>query len=384
VNAARERPWLQQYGHAPAAIEVPQATLLEQFLGHAVARPEDPCVVYLDTVVTYVTMIGLAERVAAHLDDLGVRAGERIAIQFDNSPAFVASLLGVWMRRATAVLLNPLYRRNELQHIIEDSRPKGILCSVETRDALHELGSVAAGPGFVSVVDDRALLDDPLAWSGAMLPVDDVGSSTTLVLDQSLPGEIILNADRWPVPGNAAADVAALIYTSGTTGPPKGAMLSHGNLAFTSAIHVPWLEMSASDRVLCVAPLAHVTGLVQGFGLSATGGVPILLTHRFDPAVIATVVRQQQATVTISSPAGLPSARSSSSASGTGSASTSTTSTVSQRPRRHATPCRSVPQPRLIGSWALCRSACRCRTLTRGFWVKTAAPWGRTRSVNSR
>jgi long-chain acyl-CoA synthetase len=63
--------------------------------------------------------------------------------------------------------------------------------------------------------------------------------------------------------------------------------------------------MSASDRVLCVAPLAHVTGLVQGFGLSATGGVPILLTHRFDPAVIATVVRQQQATVTISAPAAL-------------------------------------------------------------------------------
>ena len=54
-------------------------------------------------------------------------------------------------------------------------------------------------------------------------------------------------------------DLAAVIYTSGSTGEPKGVTLTHGNMSFVADSIVEYLEMQASDRVLCVLPLSSAT-----------------------------------------------------------------------------------------------------------------------------
>ena len=52
--------------------------------------------------------------------------------------------------------------------------------------------------------------------------------------------------------------IAMLIYTSGTTGPPKGAMLSHGNMIFQMVAALPVLEVDSEDEQLCFLPLCHI------------------------------------------------------------------------------------------------------------------------------
>lgn len=290
-----ERPWLQQYDHAPALVDVPATSLLERFLTDAANRPEDPCVVYLGTELTYASMLRLVEQVSARLHGEGLRPGNCVGIQLANSPAFIASLLAVWLQGGIAVLLNPLYRRKELEHILTDCRPRGVLCSGETLGSAQ--GAAETSGAFVLTVDDRTLRSNSSRWSG-VLPSDEGAGLHDLVLEasrESRSGDI--RASR-----EAVDDVAVIIYTSGTTGPPKGAMLTHRNIAFTSLVHVAWVRMERRDRVLCIAPLPHVTGLVQGFGLSLMGGVPLLLTHRFDPEVVAIMAREQRATVTIAAP----------------------------------------------------------------------------------
>ncbi|MEO0390095.1 MAG: long-chain fatty acid--CoA ligase [Pseudomonadota bacterium] len=53
-------------------------------------------------------------------------------------------------------------------------------------------------------------------------------------------------------------DIAMLVYTSGTTGPPKGAMISHGNMIYQMRGSLPTLEVNEKDEQLCFLPLCHV------------------------------------------------------------------------------------------------------------------------------
>jgi malonyl-CoA/methylmalonyl-CoA synthetase len=82
-----------------------------------------------------------------------------------------------------------------------------------------------------------------------------------------------LGVGAYHAPRLTTDDLALIVYTSGTTGNPKGAMLTHGNLAAgLSALEQAW-GLSAQDRLASALPLFHVHGLVAGlFGILAAGG----------------------------------------------------------------------------------------------------------------
>ena len=70
-----------------------------------------------------------------------------------------------------------------------------------------------------------------------------------------------------------AADLATLVYTSGTTGPPKGTMISHGNIMATLRSLTSIVELRPTDRFLSFLPLSHITERsVSHFGQVAGGG----------------------------------------------------------------------------------------------------------------
>jgi long-chain acyl-CoA synthetase len=95
------------------------------------------------------------------------------------------------------------------------------------------------------------------------------------------------------------SDVAVLTYTSGTTGPPKGAMNTHGNIAYGSRVYRDWLGVGPDDTILGIAPLYHVTGLTGHIGLALATGAPLVLAHRFDAVEAARLTEHHRATVTV-------------------------------------------------------------------------------------
>ena len=78
-------------------------------------------------------------------------------------------------------------------------------------------------------------------------------------------------------------DIAAIVYTSGTTGKPKGAALSHRNLASNAvALHATW-GFGAGDVLLHALPLFHTHGLFVACHCSLLNATPMLLLPKFDP-----------------------------------------------------------------------------------------------------
>ena len=102
-----------------------------------------------------------------------------------------------------------------------------------------------------------------------------------------------------PLAAPTADEVALLTYTSGTTGNPKGAMNTHGNLAFTAQVYRDWLGLQPGDSVLGLAPLFHITGLVGHIALAIAMPGTLVLSHRFAPDVMLDSIRESRPSFTI-------------------------------------------------------------------------------------
>ena len=95
--------------------------------------------------------------------------------------------------------------------------------------------------------------------------------------------------------------IAYLTYTSGTTGQPKGAMNTHGNIAFNARVYESVLRIGSDDVVLGVAPLFHVTGEVAHSAIAALAGIPVVLFYRFDPGEALRLIERWKVTMTVAS-----------------------------------------------------------------------------------
>jgi long-chain acyl-CoA synthetase len=76
-------------------------------------------------------------------------------------------------------------------------------------------------------------------------------------------------------------------------------MNTHANLVFNSQTYRDWIGLSPTDSVLGVAPLFHITGLVGHVGLALLLPCPLVLAHRFEPAVVLDAIREHRPTFTI-------------------------------------------------------------------------------------
>lgn len=79
-------------------------------------------------------------------------------------------------------------------------------------------------------------------------------------------------------------DVAVIMYTSGTTGRPKGAMLTHANIAWNNVNALHAIDLGADEVALVVASLFHIGGLNVTTLLVCQKGGHIVLHRSIDPA----------------------------------------------------------------------------------------------------
>jgi malonyl-CoA/methylmalonyl-CoA synthetase len=211
---------------------VPPATLTELF---AERRTADGSTVLLETPdgieLTYDEAERRTAQLAHALTDRGVRPGDRVAVQIEKSPLAILLYLASVRCGAVLVPMNPAYTDDEVDYLVRDAEPTL----------------------FVRGDDDGGLVE-----SAAQQP------------DQF--------DDVVPRPH----DGAAIVYTSGTTGRPKGALLSHRNLASNAAtLHRIW-GFRPDDVLLHALPVFHVHGLFVATNCVLANGTGMVYLPRFD------------------------------------------------------------------------------------------------------
>jgi long-chain acyl-CoA synthetase len=267
--------------------------LATEMFDAAVARlGERPFLYSFETPISAVECQRLVDGLAAGLRGLGVQRGDRIGLFLQNDPQFVIASLAVWRLGAITVPANPMLRSRELAHHLADAGATGLIV---LDDLLAGVAAAAIPETSVAFVIRTGAFDLCDERPSADVPPPDALSAPVYDL---LELARAASGDELPARPLTGADAAVLTYTSGTTGPPKGAINTHGNIAFASEVYRVALEVADSDVILGIAPLYHVTGLTAHIGLGLAAAVPTVLAHRFDAVETARLTELHGASVT--------------------------------------------------------------------------------------
>src|SRR5712691_440827 len=292
------RPWLEHYSSwVPADLARPTASMIDRFEASARRRPESAAICYFDRAISFAALDDYAMRFATLLAEWHIGPGDRVALYLQNVPQFVIALLGAWKRGAIVVPLNPMFRRQELAFHLHDSGADVLVCL----EALYESCAREVVPDspvkHVLTTNEIDLLPD-----GAAANISILAESRK----RRFPETKDLMDALAACPPDASArcavgpdEVCSLGYTSGTTGQPKGAMATHANVAYNAEVYRVWMNLGDDDRVLGVAPLFHITGMVAHIAVALLVGIPLILYYRFDPAQTIQMIDRWRPTMTV-------------------------------------------------------------------------------------
>ncbi len=240
------------------------ADRLEQMFDHQVeCQPDETAIVDFDgRTYSYSQWADLVTEAVVELIFHGVEAGDRVMLVAENCMAFTAFTIATWRLGAWVVPLNARMSKGEVSRIVEHCQPRVIVYTI------------AASQAAKSHCDMRG-----------------VELETTVALAGSFGGVSFGLRDIQASATETNTSIAALMYTTGTTGNPKGVMLSHANLLFSSLQSKNIRELVSSDRLLCVLPLTHIFGFCSAFLGALQAGSQIHLLNRFDPVDIFAKLR---------------------------------------------------------------------------------------------
>ncbi|MFD4324870.1 class I adenylate-forming enzyme family protein [Nocardioides sp. NPDC058538] len=258
-------------------------------------RPNGVALTYFDGRLTAAELEEESDALAVAFAGLGTGRGDRVGVYLQNIPQYAVVLLALWKLGATALVLNPMYRRQELRRLVDDAEATGFVCAGEdVAETLATLaGSSVSWTVSTSPADYQTRNDPRVLPSVERAPAAPDGDLVALVEEcRGLrPAAIDLTRD----------DIALLTYTSGTTGPPKGAMNTHGNLLAVTSTYARWTGIEPGDVVFGMAPLFHITGAVVNAAVALLSDATLALAGRFHPEVALETFAEQGVTSTIGS-----------------------------------------------------------------------------------
>ena len=215
----------------------------------AAKSPDKIAIIFAGKTWTYRDFDRQVQDYANTLDRLGIKKGDRVAVQLPKCVEFLFFHFAILSIGAISLPLNPDYRPQEIVYFLTDS---GSSLFVTTSEHLSKVRSAIQHLSELKILLKEELLPP---------------------ISEAVPLKYSTGDD----------DIAMICYTSGTTGRCKGAAISHRNLITNiRALHKAW-EWSDRDILLHVLPLFHVHGLnVAALGCLYAGATMIMF-EKFEP-----------------------------------------------------------------------------------------------------
>ena len=198
-------------------------------------------------------VVAAIDRAAGALTACGVRPGDRVSVRVEKCVEAVFLAHACFKTGAILHPMNTAYTPREVEALLADARPRLLVCDP---DEMETFGAAAARHGF--------------RMEGLR---GDQGSFTELArAARSAQAKVELPDDA----------PAALLYTSGTTGRPKGALITHGNLAASAEALVKVWQLGREDVLLHALPAYHAHGLLTAINVMLRSGGAICFLAGFE------------------------------------------------------------------------------------------------------
>lgn len=224
--------------------------------------------------------------------ELGVEAGQTVAIHSDNRREWLFCDIGIIAIRAITVGIYPTNPAAELLHILRDSAATVLIAEDQEQ------------------VDKALQIADELPGLRRIVYIDPRGLQGRYVDDRLMAWEDFLSLGRRHRTANAAAveelveaaegdDVATLVYTSGTTGPPKGAKLTISNIEYVMDVLAAGgfanPAPDSSDLLVSYLPLCHVAERLFTVWMQAAAGNQVCFAESVE--TVQQALREVQPTI---------------------------------------------------------------------------------------
>ncbi|MCV3211987.1 amino acid adenylation domain-containing protein [Plectonema radiosum NIES-515] len=262
LSASERHHLLVEWNQTSA--DYPQDKCIHQLFEEQVEHtPDNIAVVYEQQQLTYRELNTRANQLAHHLQKLGVAPDVLVGICVERSLEMVVGLLGILKAGGAYVPIDPMYPKEWIALLLEDSQPPVLLTQ-------------------------RRLLEILPKYQGQ-----------TICLDADY--EIIAqNSQVNPVSNVKIENLAYVIYTSGSTGKPKGVMLTHRAICN----HMLWMQtdfpLTETDKVLQKTPFSFDASAWE-FYLPLLAGAQLVMArpggHQDSDRLIQTIVEQKITTL---------------------------------------------------------------------------------------
>ena len=208
---------------------------------------------------TYRDLVDRSAAFAAFLRSTGCQPGDRVVVQVDKSADAIAFYMACLQTGCIYVPLNVAYTPSEVAYYLENAEPRLLICRPEDE---VKLAPLIQGTSVEHLLTLGGARDGSLAEACRSLEPD------------------------FEITPRQASDQATMLYTSGTTGKPKGARITHGNLASNARALTETWGWRSDDVLLHALPIFHVHGLFIALHCAMLYGSTVEFLPRFEPKAV--------------------------------------------------------------------------------------------------
>lgn len=261
-----EPGWVKQLKNAQNGDKTRRISLGQQVAARAAEYPDSTALKFEDRQWTWSEFNAQANRYAHYFEQCGIQRHDRVAVNMQNSPEMLFTVVAVAKLGAVSALINTSQTGDVLRHSLNVSEAKLIVVGPEQIEAMNSV------PDMLEQFAGKLLTHAPHGESGVPEGYIDVAAESADCSSDNLAvtDEITL------------ADKAYLIFTSGTTGMPKASVLTFFRwYRGATGFGLMAMRLHEGDTIYCCLPLYHNNALTITFGGAVVSGAATALVPKF-------------------------------------------------------------------------------------------------------
>lgn len=284
------RPWLSHYPEGISwELDADFQPVHEQVLAACAREPLATALDFLGGTMSFGELARSIISLAGALQkQFGVRKGARVALMLPNTPFYVISYYAVLRAGGTVVNCNPLYTVHELAHIASNAKAD-LMITLDLKQIFEKAEALVEAGHVKSLVvchfpEALPLVKRALFSIAKRRDLANVGKSRVAAKITRFAEMLARRETPEPVIIDKTKDIAVQQYTGGTTGLPKGAMLTHANIAANMAQIDAWGcgLFYPPSKVIAVLPFFHIFAMTVCMNVPLCNGIQVVMLPRFE------------------------------------------------------------------------------------------------------